>query len=126
MAKNQLQEGKTIAWTNATGSNVVSGQVVRVGAGTNGLLGVAAVDIANNATGTVYVNRVHTLPKADGATTHDLAQGAFAYWGASAGKFEKAPARWRPATSPATPSSGGRRRAPRRRSRARLTVRPVP
>jgi len=85
MATNFVQEGGTISWTNGTGDAVVSGQVVAIG----NILGVAAVDIANGAVGTVYVEGVFTCPKASGATTHDFAQGAAVYWDASAGKFEK-------------------------------------
>jgi len=85
MAKNFIQNGSVINWVNGTGSAVVSGQVVAVG----NILGVAAVDIANGDTGTVYVEGVFTVTKADGATTHDFAQGASVYWDASVGKFEK-------------------------------------
>lgn len=85
MATNFVQEGGSINWTNGTGAAVVSGQVVAIG----NILGVAAVDIANGATGVVYVEGVFIAPKASGASTHDFAQGASIYWDASAAKFEK-------------------------------------
>lgn len=59
MATNIVQEGKVLNWTNATGSAVVSGQMVRIGT----LLGVAITDIANGATGDVQVAAVWRLPK---------------------------------------------------------------
>lgn len=85
MATNFVEQGDSLNWTNGTGAEVVSGQVVAIG----NILGVAAVTIANGATGTVYTCGVFTVPKAAGASTHDFAQGAAVYWDASEGKFEK-------------------------------------
>lgn len=73
MAKNYVQEGCIIPWTNSTGSAVASGAPVAVG-----LLGmgIALVDIANGAIGSVQVEGVFQLPKAAGA----IAQGSPVYW----------------------------------------------
>lgn len=63
--KNYVTDGEVIQWTNGTGSAVVSGQVVKVGGGT---LGVAAVDIANGATGSVAIEGVFSgVPKVSAA-----------------------------------------------------------
>jgi len=74
MAQTHIQRGKVMSWTNATGSDVVSGQVVVVGT----ILGVAAGDIANTATGELLVEEVHALPKA----AEEISQGAQLYWDA--------------------------------------------
>ena len=74
MATNRVQPGQVIYWTNATGSAVVSGQVVVIGT----IVGVALQDIANGDSGDVAVDEVFTLPKATGAIT----QGARVYWDA--------------------------------------------
>ncbi|MCQ4165136.1 DUF2190 family protein [Tahibacter harae] len=65
MAKNLVQDGGIIAWTNVSGANVVSGQVIKVGH----TIGVALVDIATNATGSVDCTpgRVFTAPKVSAA-----------------------------------------------------------
>jgi predicted RecA/RadA family phage recombinase len=81
MANNFKSEGCTKLWTNSTGSAVVSGQVVR-----NGVrLGVAAVDIANGASGTIYLIGVFTVPKVSGAV---IADGENIIWDASAAAFD--------------------------------------
>ena len=67
MATNYVQDGKVIQWTNG-GSAVSSGDVVVIG----GLIGVALVDIAGSATGSVQVDGVFNVPKVDGAV---IAQG---------------------------------------------------
>jgi predicted RecA/RadA family phage recombinase len=89
MATNYISGGDTIAWTNA-GTAVVSGQVVVVGK----IIGVAMVDIANAATGTVAVRGVFTVPKVSGAV---IAQGENLVWDASAAAFDD---------NAATPASG--------------------
>lgn len=81
MAKNFVQPGKVIDWTNATGSAVVSGQVVAIGQ----ILGVAQVDIANGASGSVGINGVFTVPKVSGAV---IAQGESLTWDVSAAAFD--------------------------------------
>lgn len=55
MAKNFVQDDDVIQWTNGTGANVVSGQMIKVGPG---LLGVALVDIASTASGSVALRGV--------------------------------------------------------------------
>lgn len=80
MATNEVQEGKTIQWTNG-GTAVVSGQVVVIGA----MLGIALVDIANGASGSVAIEGVFDVPKVDAAV---IAQGELVVWDSSAGKFD--------------------------------------
>lgn len=75
MAKTHVQEGKKMDWTNETASDVVSDQVVVVGA----IVGIAQGDIADGETGVLAVAEVHRLPKATGAIT----QGAALYWDAN-------------------------------------------
>jgi predicted RecA/RadA family phage recombinase len=81
MAKNFQQPGDVITWTNGTGSAVVSGQVVRVG----NILGVALVDIASTASGSVALSGVFTVPKVSAAV---IAQGESLTWDASAAAFD--------------------------------------
>ena len=75
--QNKVSEGKTLLWTNGTGSDVVSGQCVVVGT----LLAVAAVDIADGETGTVELEGVFDLPKVDAA---EIAVGETLTWDISA------------------------------------------
>lgn len=82
MATNFVQPGESIEWTNGTGADVVSGQVVRIGT----MLGVCAVDIASTAVGTVYTEGVFSVPKL-AATV--FAQGDSAMWDASGANFSK-------------------------------------
>lgn len=81
MATNYQQPGEVMDWTNATGSDVSSGDVVVIGA----VLGVALVDIANGATGSVAISGVYTAPKVSGAV---IAQGESLTWDVSAGAFD--------------------------------------
>lgn len=81
MATNFVQEGASLEWTNGTGAAVSSGDVVKVGA----QIGIAATDIANGATGTVYMEGVFTVPKVSAAV---IAQGESVIWDTSAGKFD--------------------------------------
>lgn len=78
---NGIHEGRLFTWTNGTGSDVVSGQVVVIGA----ILAVAAVDIANGASGTVQVGYAVTAPKVSAAV---IAQGESLTWDVSAGAFD--------------------------------------
>ena len=94
MANKFVQEGESVAWTNGTGSAVVSGQVVVLGTTGNATIGVAATDIANGATGTVHLEGVFTLPKVSGAV---FAQGETLIWDSSAAAFDD---------NQATPASG--------------------
>ena len=71
MALNHVQPGRFMTYTNSTGSDIVSGQMVLVGS----LLGVATVDIPDGATGELMMKEIHHLPKATGA----IAQGVPLY-----------------------------------------------
>lgn len=65
MAKNFVTDGDRIQWTNGTGAEVVSGQLVKVGPS---LLGVALMTLANGATGTVAIEGVFSgMPKVSAA-----------------------------------------------------------
>jgi len=88
--KNFVSEGNSVAWTNGTGSAVVSGQVVAM----SHTLGVAAVDIADGESGTVYIEGVFSVPKVSAAV---FAAGEKLVWDSSAGEFDD---------SSATPASG--------------------
>ena len=65
MAKNYESDGNVIQWTNGTGADVASGQVVKVGPS---MLGVALVAIAAGAVGSVAVEGVFSgVPKVSAA-----------------------------------------------------------
>lgn len=81
MATNYIQPGETINWTNGTGSAVVSGQVVAIGQ----IIGVALVDIASTASGSVGIKGVYSVPKVTAAV---IAAGESLVWDVSAGKFD--------------------------------------
>lgn len=80
MANNFVQPGDVLTWTNG-GTAVVSGQVVRIGQ----ILGVALVDIANGASGSVAIRGVFRVPKVSAAV---IAQGEALTWDASAAAFD--------------------------------------
>ena len=80
MAENYVQPGEVIEFTNS-GSAIAAGAVVKVGQ----ILGVALVDIANGATGSVQITGVFTVPKVSGAV---IAQGESLTWDASAAAFD--------------------------------------
>ena len=84
MATNYIQDGAVIDWTNS-GTAVSSGDVVAIGTNGDAILGVALVDIANGATGSVQIEGVFSVPKADAAV---IAVGEFVTWDASAGNFD--------------------------------------
>ncbi len=90
MATNYQQSGAVFDWANATGSAVSSGDVVKIG----NILGVALVDIADGATGSVQTEGVFVVPKVSAAV---IAQGESLVWDASAGAFDD---------SAATPATG--------------------
>lgn len=90
MATNYVSDGNVIQWTNGTGSAVSSGDLVVAGH----TLGVALVDIANGASGSVAVEGVFTAPKVSAAV---FTQGEKLIWDASAGAFDD---------SAATPATG--------------------
>lgn len=81
MATNFESDGDTIQFTNA-GSAISSGDVVVVGQ----VLGVALVDIANGATGSVRVRGTfRDVPKVTAAV---IADGEALTWDVSAGAFD--------------------------------------
>lgn len=77
--KNFVSEGKTLQHT--AGADITAGSVVVIA----GLLAVAAVDIANGATGTVNLEGVYDLPKVDAAV---IGVGETLTYDISAGKFD--------------------------------------
>ncbi len=77
---NHVQPGNVIDYTNG-GADIVSGGVVVMG----NLIGVATVDIAAGATGSVAIEEVFNLPKVNAAV---IAQGESVNWDVSAGKFD--------------------------------------
>lgn len=81
MAKNYVQPGEVIDWTNATGAAVSAGSVVAVGA----ILGIALVDIAAGASGSVQITGVFNVPKVSGAV---IAAGESLTWDASVAAFD--------------------------------------
>jgi predicted RecA/RadA family phage recombinase len=80
--KNFIQCGDTINWTNSTGSAVASGDVVVVGS----LVGIALVDIADTATGTLQIEGVFQVAKTTGTA---YAQGDELFWDTSGKKTTK-------------------------------------
>lgn len=84
MATNYVQDGDIIQWTNA-GTAVLSGDPVVIGSNGDALIGIALVDIANGATGSVALEGVFSVPKVSGAV---IAQGEYVIWDASAAAFD--------------------------------------
>jgi len=84
MATNYVQEGDVIDWTNS-GTAVVSGAVIVMGSNGDADLGVALVDIANSATGSVAREGVFTVPKVSAAV---IASGERVNWDVSAAAFD--------------------------------------
>ena len=80
MANNFNRPGEMFNFVNGA-TPVVSGQVVRIG----NILGVALLDIAANATGSVAIEGVFTVPKVSGAV---IAQGESLTWDVSAAAFD--------------------------------------
>lgn len=74
MALNKIAEGKILDYLNESGSTILSGDPVLVGA----TLGVALCDIADDAIGSVAICEVFEIRKATGA----VSQGALLYWDA--------------------------------------------
>lgn len=78
MATTFRVHGSTIAWTNGTGSDVVSGEPVETPVGA----GIATVDIANGGSGAVDVEeRVHELATPD---DEEWAAGVALFWDGAA------------------------------------------
>lgn len=78
MSNTYKQPGNIIAFV--AGSTIVSGQLVAVG----DRVGVAAVDIASGATGSVHVDGVHEVAKASPLA---ITQGATLYFDATEGEL---------------------------------------
>lgn len=72
-------------WTNGTGSAVASGDIVVMGAIGEATLGVALVDIANGATGSVGTNCGVTAAKVSAAV---FKQGETLTWDSSVSAFD--------------------------------------
>jgi len=77
MAQNSIQPGNSIDYTNSTGSDIASGDVLVLGSH----IGIAGTDIPDGETETVHLEGIFELPKAAEA----LAAGIDAYWDATAG-----------------------------------------
>jgi predicted RecA/RadA family phage recombinase len=80
MATNYVYEGATLDYTNG-GTALSAGDVCVIGE----QIGIALVDIANGATGTVALEGVFTVPKVSGAV---ITVGQTVIWDASAGAFD--------------------------------------
>ena len=81
MATNYQQPGEVMDWTNATGADVASDDIVPI----SGVLGCALVDIANGASGSVQITGVFVAPKVSAAV---IGQGETLTWDVSAGAFD--------------------------------------
>ena len=77
MSTKRVQDGQVIQFTNGGGA-ISSDDPVVIGS----LVGVALVDIANGATGSVAISQVYNLPKVDAAV---IAQGEAVHFDVSAG-----------------------------------------
>lgn len=64
MAKNYVEDGNTMDWTNGTTANIASGDPVVVG----GLIGVAHSDIAVGEDGVLHMTGVIALAKDEAET----------------------------------------------------------
>lgn len=84
MAKNYVQEGDVIDWTNA-GAAVSSGDPVAIGSNGDAFIGIALVDIANGGSGSVALEGVFDVPKVDAAV---IGAGEYVTWDSSAGAFD--------------------------------------
>lgn len=93
MATNLVQEDGVKLWTNGTGSAVSSGGVVVAG----NMIGVALVDIANGATGSVDFTPGRVFSGIPKVTAAVFVVGEKLIWDTSAGKFDD---------SAATPATG--------------------
>ena len=82
MADNFIQEGKTLEYTNDTGSAIASGDLVKVGV----RVGVALVDIANGSSGAVAMSGVYEVDK---EASLAVTQGDLLYLDATSGELDK-------------------------------------
>jgi predicted RecA/RadA family phage recombinase len=81
MALNYHQEGDVLDYTNTTGAAIASGDPVAIG----NIIGIALVDIAISAVGSVALEGVWKVAKATG---NAWVQGAKVIWDKSAAKFD--------------------------------------
>lgn len=79
--KNFVQPGRAIPYTNGGSDTITSGSIVALGT----LIGVAATDIAVDATGEIVVEGVFDLPKASG----EISAGDLLSFDSSAGYLAK-------------------------------------
>lgn len=93
MATNLVQENGIKLWTNGTGATVSSGGIAVAG----NMIGVALVDIANGATGSVDFTPGRVFSGIPKVTAAVFAVGEKLIWDTSAGKFDD---------SAATPATG--------------------
>lgn len=93
MATNLVQEDGVKLWTNGTGSAVSSGGIAVAG----NMIGVAKVDIANGATGSVDFTPGRVFSGIPKVTNAVFVVGEKLIWDTSAGKFDD---------SAATPATG--------------------
>ena len=82
MAQNHIQKGAATLFTNSSGSDIVSGEVVVVG----DMIGVAAGDIADGESGTLFIEEVFELAKEAPLV---IAQGDTVYWDAANSNIDK-------------------------------------
>jgi predicted RecA/RadA family phage recombinase len=82
MAQNYVQEGAVMPWTNGTGGDISSGDVVLVGT----RVGVALGDIADGDDGQVAIEGVFEVAKAAPLV---ISQGDLLYWDAADENFNK-------------------------------------
>lgn len=85
---------QTRPWTNGTGADIDSGDVVVMGGTGDATLGIASVDIADGEEGEVLTGVTATVAKASAAV---FEQGESLIWDSSAGSFDD---------NQATPASG--------------------
>lgn len=81
--------GDEITWANSTGTAVSAGDLVIVKSGTDGMCGVAQVDIANGASGSVRVKNAITEHTAESGTGKTFGQGDVLYRDASDASLTK-------------------------------------
>lgn len=84
MAANYVQKGEVIDWTNG-GADVASGDTVVLGSNGDAVVAVALVDIAATETGSVAIDGVFEVAKADAAV---IAAGEYVLWDSSASEFD--------------------------------------
>lgn len=96
MATNIVNSNHMVSvnWTNGTGSAIASGAVVKMGATGAATLGIALVDIAAGASGSVGINCSATVAKVSAAV---FKAGENLIWDTSAAAFDD---------NAATPASG--------------------